>query len=119
MGLGLGLRLGLGLELESELGLGSRRIRVRVRVRAGGLGSELEREDAFDDDDLRPVDVRVVLGAEARVRDEVVGRHGHGLVACALQLVDHREQVVEVELTEDEAGSAVGRRQGSAGAADR
>lgn len=92
------------------MGLGSRRIRVRVRVRAGGLGSELEREDAFDDDDLRPVDVRVVLGAEARVRDEVVGRHGHGLVACALQLVDHREQVVEVELTEDEAGSVVGRR---------
>ena len=79
----------------------------------------MECEDALNDDDLRPVDVRVVLGAEPRVRDEVVRRHGDGLIACALQLVDHREQVVEVELTEDEAGSAVGRRQGSAGAADR
>ena len=39
-----------------------------------------------------------MLGTETRVRDKVVGRHGHGLSASALQLVDHREQVVEVKL---------------------
>ena len=75
----------------------------------------MECEDALYDDDLRPVDVRVMLGAEPRVRDEVVRRHGDGLIACALQLVDHREQVVEVELTEDETESVVGRGRGSAG----
>ena len=32
------------------------------------------------------------------MRDKVVGRHGHGLSARAIQLVDHREQVVEVKL---------------------
>ena len=58
----------------------------------------MECEGALDDDDLRRVDMRVVLGTETRVRDKVVGRHGHGLSARALQLVDHREQVVEVKL---------------------
>ena len=58
----------------------------------------MECEGALDDDDLRRVDVRVVLGTETRVRDKVIGRHGHGLSARALELVDHREQVVEVKL---------------------
>ena len=75
-----------------------------LHVKAVAQPLVVQRQDALHDDDLRPVDVRVVLGAQSRVRDEIVRRNSHRLVAGALQLVDHFEQMVEVELTEGRGG---------------